>query len=166
MGRGKQEQTVLGSALPICRSSQNWDGSFQCSEPSQAAVLSSRTASVGSDTPSCTENGRESNNRYCWDEREHPGIQTASDHQRMLRAVPGCSGCCGNHWGCTRRAGSPGHSPCPSAQLHTGHSQCPPRWAGRSSSPSHHRREHSAVFPVRCRRILKQGEVLWIKMGC
>lgn len=51
MGRGKQEQIAVGSALPICRSSQNWNKCFQCSEQSQAAVLSSRTASVGSDTP-------------------------------------------------------------------------------------------------------------------
>lgn len=159
---------MVGSALPICRSSQNWNRCFQYSEQSQAAVLSSRTASIGSDTPSCTEAGRENNNRYCWNsfQREHHGLQTASDHQRMLRALPGCNGCCGNHWGCTHRAGSPGRSPCPSAQLHTGHIRCPPRWADRSSSLSHHHRAHSAAFPGRCKHILKQRKVLWIKIGC
>lgn len=81
MGRGKQEQTVLGSALPICRSSQNWDGSFQCSEPSQAAVLSSRTASAGSDTPSCTENGRE----------DIAGMKGSTLAYRQLVTTKGCS---------------------------------------------------------------------------
>lgn len=104
-----------------------------------------------------------------WGNKKETLLKYAESAVRMLRvgwAVPGCSGGCGSRGGGSHRAGSPGRSPSPSARPHTGRSHCPPRWAGRSTSPSRHHRACPAAFPARCRCILKQGGFCHIKNGC